>query len=1154
MTWPRLFVVVMVAGIFAACESSRPAPMFSRLPSSATGITFANEIEGRPDRHVLNYTYLYNGGGVAAGDVNGDGRTDLYFTASMGPNALYLNQGDFRFEDVTEAAGVQDTTGWTTGVTMADVNGDGHLDIYVCKSGTIGAPHRANKLYVNAGDGTFTERAAAYGLAATAYSTHATFFDYDRDGDLDLYLLNNPPIRDARISARPTLQQRRTYANDQLYRNEMDASGRGRFVNVTDQSGLVTDEIGFGLSATVSDINQDGWPDVYVANDFNVEDRLYMNQGDGTFDESIHDGLDHISRSSMGSDIADYNNDGRPDIFVADMLPEDNRRQKLLNVGQRSLVEYQYVRNTLQLNNGDESFSEIGRLAGVASTDWSWATLFADFDLDGHKDLYVTNGIRYDYTNMDFQFSDYVPALQEGGMDDADLYALVENIPSTPIPNYLFRNRGDLTFETVSAAWGVDQPGFSNGAAYADLNNDGALDLVVNNIDEAAWIYRNNARTQTDHRFLRVALEGADQNPFGIGATVRVSGPEEGPFVQEMIMARGFQSSVEPVLTFGLGTADTVDVTVTWPDQTRQTLAAVPANQTITLRQDAAQPMDRSPASDPSSRPVRSIASESRGLTFRHKENPYEDYRNEPLVPHMLARLGPALARGDANGDGRDDVFVGGATDQPSALFVQRADGSFRPVSIAAFDADASYEDVAATFVDVDGDGHQDLYVVSGGREAVRPEAYQDRLYINDGTGQFTAAPDRLPPVESSGGAVAAHDYDEDGDVDLFVGGRVRSVGYPLSPRSYLLENTGGRFRDVTAQGAEALQRPGMVTDAHWTNLVGDDARELVIAGEWMPIRVFQRNGAGGFAEITDSLGLSRSNGWWNRLGIVDFDGDGDLDVIAGNRGENVQIGAQPEAPASIYAADFDRDRSIEPIMSHYVDGTEVPVPRRDRLVDELSLLEARFPTYASYTEATMDEVLIREQWEQAQRFVAYTFTTSLFEQQEDGTFRHHALPIEAQFSPTRGMVIRDLNGDDRPDVLLAGNDFTVRMPWGPSDAGKGLLLLNRGNLNFKAVRSLESGFFAPGDVRDLLAVETSDGPLVLVGNNDGPLELFRIDGFDDALAARSIPSHPLKRPSHSGSLDLDWYDARCGLSLALLGRFAADWGLGATGLCPGGR
>jgi len=1095
--WTPVFVVGLLA-LLVGCAGGDSESMFSRLPSDSTGITFANEIEGRPDRHVLNYTYLYNGGGVAAGDVNGDGRPDLYFTANMGPNALYLNQGNFRFEEVTETAGVVDSVGWTTGVTMADVNGDGHLDIYVSKSGTIGSPHRANKLYVNDGDGTFTERAAEYGLDATAYSTHATFFDYDRDGDLDLYLLNNPPIRDSRMGVRSTLGQRREYQNDQLFRNEGDSSGTPQFEEVTEEAGLVTDAIGFGLSATVSDVNGDGWPDVYVANDFNVEDRLYVNQGDGTFDEVIHEWVDHISRSSMGADIADYNNDGRPDIFVADMLPADNRRRKLLNVGQQSRTDYQYVRNTLQLNNGAVgpdsagSFSEIGRLAGVEATDWSWAALFADVDLDGHQDLYVTNGIRYDYTNMDFQFSSYVPALKEKGMSEEDLYTLVDSIPSTPIPNYLFRNEGDLTFEKVGAKWGLGQKGFSNGAAYADLNNDGALDLVVNNIDEEAWIYRNNARRRTDRHYLQVELAGAGENRLGVGAKVRVHAPGIDTLYREMTMARGFQSSVPSRLHFGLGTADTVDVTVTWPDRTRQTRTGVAANQTITLRQTAAAPAGPRPEA-PSSRPVQPADASETGLAFTHEENPYEDYRNEPLMPRMLARLGPALARGDVNGDGREDVFVGGAAGQRAALFVQRADGTFRRASVEAFDADARFEDVAATFADVNGDGREDLYVVSGGRAEVRAEAYQDRLYLNDGDGTLTDATDRLPTIESSGGTVAAHDYDDDGDTDLFVGGRVRAAGYPLAPRSYLLENTGGTFRDGTDRVAEALRRPGMVADARWVDLTGNETAELVLAGEWMPIRVFGRGENGTFTEITDSLGLSRTDGWWNRLRVADLDGDGDHDLVAGNWGENVQMDAGPDTPVSVYADDFNRDGAVEPILSHYVDGTEYPVSRRDRLVNELSLLQARFPTYTAYAEATMDEVLTSQQREAATRLRAYTFTTSLFEQTDDGTFTRHDLPTEAQFSPTRGIVVHDVNDDDRPDLLLAGNDFTVRKPWGPSDAGKGVLLVNRGDFSFAPRRPAESGFYAPGDVRNLLLVPTADRPLVVVGNNDAPLGLVEL-------------------------------------------------------------
>jgi hypothetical protein len=1107
-TWTRFLFVCALAGLLGACGvPDRRNTLFTQLPADSTSITFVNDVEDTVDRHVLNFPYIYNGGGVAAGDVNNDGRPDLYFTANMGPNKLYLNEGNFQFRDVTAQAGVQDTTGWTTGVTMADVNGDGALDIYVCRAGTVGADHRRNQLYINDGDGTFTEQAAAYGLDASAYSVHASFFDYDRDGDLDLYLLNNPPIRDSRVSTQPTSRQRRTFENDQLFRND-----DGTFVDVTTSSGLRHDAIGFGLSATVSDVNQDGWPDVYVANDYDVEDRLYINQQDGTFEDRIHQWTDHMARSSMGADIADYNNDGRPDIFVADMLPEDNRRQKLLNITHRPSVteNFQFQRNVLQLHNGpvdprsgpDGGFSEIGQLAGVSNTGWSWAALFGDFDLDGHKDLFVSNGVRYDHTNMDFQFADYIPALMNASTSQQELYRLVQEMPSTPIPNYIFRNRGDLTFETASAEWGVAQKGFSNGAAYADLDGDGDLDLVVNNIDDAAWVYRNTAAETTDRHYLRVALEGTDANRFGIGATVTVTTPDGKTFFQEMMPARGFQSSVEPVLTFGLGTADTVDVSVTWPDQTQQHRSSVPADQTLTLDQGVAQPAEPAP-SPPSDARLTRVSAEARGLDVTHQENSYEDYRDEALMPHMLARLGPALARGDVNGDGREDVFVGGAREQPASLFVQQADGSFTAASVDAFADHAAFEDVAATFLDVNGDGHDDLYVVSGGRSQVLAEDYQDRVYLNDGTGMLEAAPRVLPKIGSSGGTVAAHDYDGDGDPDLFVGGRVRATAYPLPPQSYLLENTGGAFEDVTDQVAPALRRPGMVTDAHWGDLTGDGRKELVLAGEWMPIRVFRHEGDGTFTERTEALGFDRSDGWWYRLALVDVDGDGALDVLGGNRGRNHQIQATPDAPASVYAADFDDDGDIEPIMSHYIDGTEYPVPRRGLLMDELSMFRVRYQSYASYADATMDDVLTADQWEMAESFRAYTFSSSVFEQQDDGTFTRRDLPVEAQFSPTRGMVVRDVNGDDRPDVLLAGNDFTRHRYWGPSDAGKGLLLINRGDFAFEVQRASTSGFYAPGDVRDLLPVSTSDASLVLVGNNDASLDLFELPPPPEEVATR---------------------------------------------------
>jgi hypothetical protein len=1063
---------------------------------------FVNEVDDTVERHVLNFPYIYNGGGIAAGDVNGDGRPDLYFTANMGANKLYLNRGGFRFEDVTDAAGVRDEEGWTTGVTMADINADGLLDIYVCKAGNIGDDHRRNKLYINNGDSTFTDRAAEYGLDAAAYSVHATFFDYDRDGDLDVYLLNNPPIRDSRVSVQPTLQQRRAFADDQLFRNDRDTDGNIQFVDVTEEAGLKQEVIGYGLNATVSDVNQDGWPDIYVANDYEPEDRLYINRGNGTFRDEIHTWIDHMPRSSMGADIADYDNDGWTDIYVLDMLPEDNRRQKLLNLNQRPSVNknYQFQRNMLQLNNGNGTFSEIGQLAGVASTDWSWAALFADFDLDGFKDLYVTNGIRYDHTDMDFQFMDYLPALTDEETSDEGLYKLVQEMPATPIPNYIYRNRGDLTFEKKSQAWGIAQKGFSNGAAYADFDGDGDLDLVVNNIDDPAWIYRNETVERSGAHYLRVKMEGAGGNRFGIGANVTVRTPDGKTFYQEVQPARGFQSSVEPALTFGLGSADSVEVTVIWPNQARQRIVDVRANQTITLRQADAAPFESEPASSAEKRIVEA-QSDRRGAIFTHQENPYEDYRDEPLMPHMLSRLGPALARGDVNGDGRDDVFVGGARGQTAALFVQRANGTFSHASVEAFEVDKTFEDVAATFFDANNDGHQDLYVVTGGRSEVLPASYRDRLYLNDGTGALEAAPNALPPVESSGGSVAAHDYDGDGDIDLFVGGRVDVLEYPFSPRSYLLKNRDGTFEDVTAQASEALLQPGMVADAHWYDLNGNGTHELILAGEWMPIRVFQYDGEGAFTEITEPLGLTKSNGWWNRLIVADLDGDGDTDIMGGNRGLNAQVQAQPDAPASMYAADFDQDGGIEPIMSHYIDGVEYPVERYGRLIDQLAMFRVRFQTYESYAEATMDDVLTQEQWEMAEHFVAYTFTTSIFEQRDDGTLVRHDLPTEAQFAPTRGIVVRDVNGDELPDLVLAGNDFTIRLPWGPSDAGNGVVLLNQGDLTFEPLRSRESGFFAPGDVRDLMVVDTRSGSLLFVANNNAPLEVFRFDASTEALA-----------------------------------------------------
>ncbi len=1111
MLHPRL-VFLLAAVLFAsppaALGQSRPDALFTPLPASETGISFSNDLEEDADVNVLAYEYLYNGGGVAAGDLTGNGLPDLYFTSNQGANALYLNEGDFQFRKATEQAGVTDRDGWTTGVTMADVNGDGRLDLYVSRSGWMDDPDaRRNKLYIHRGtdeDGVpqFEERAADYGLDSPAQSTHASFFDYDRDGDLDLYLLNHPAERyQGRAQLDAARDANDPMAGDKLYRND-DST----FVDVTAEAGIESSALGYGLSVTVSDVNRDGWPDLYVANDYMADDLLYVNQGDGTFENRIRSWLDHTSYSSMGSDISDVTNDGRPDIYTLDMLPEERPRQKLLKGPEdfefyrdlRSRGYYrQYMRNMLHRNNGDGTFSEIGQLAGVSNTDWSWASLFADFDLDGHKDLFVTNGYRRDYTNLDFLNSvlfesiDYLKYTnaENPASIDVDLYGLTQQMPSTPIPNYLFRNNGDLTFENVRSDWNVDQEGFSTGAAYVDLNNDGALDLVVNNINQEAFVYRNEAREQTDHHFLSVELDGPADNSFGVGATVEVATPEGRTFYQELVPARGFQSSVEPALHFGVGTADTVSVTVSWPDQTTETRTGVATNQTVTLDRVDARPKESSPRE--TSDPLLANVTDERGLDYVHRENPLVDFEKEPLLPHMLSRTGPALAQADVTGNGRADVFVGGARGQPAALFLQQPDGSFEEATPSVFSTHRGFEDTDATFLDVDGDGHQDLYVVSGGKGARGGSGYQDRVYLNDGSGDLQYAPEALPTIESSGGTVATHDFDGDGKTDLFVGGRVWPGEYPLPPKSHLLKNTGGQFEDVTTDIAPLLFKPGMVTDALWDDLDDDGTTELVITGEWMSIRVF-RPGDLLFEDVTEELGFDDTEGWWNTLAAADLTGDGQTELVAGNRGRNAPVQATPEAPAAVYAADFARDGPTDPILTHVFDGNEYPIYWHDTLVEAIPPFENRFDTYEDYATASMDDLLTEREQEAARRLTASTFETSVFAR-EDGAFRRHALPLEAQFAPIHGLAIRDVNDDGRPDLLLAGNDFTVRPQWGRADAEKGTVLLNRGSLQFDALQSRESGFYAPKDVRDLLFVGDGADSLLLVGNNNAALSAFSI-------------------------------------------------------------
>src|SRR5437773_1423437 len=943
--------VCLLAGCSGAARSANAPPadgrLFTLLPSSYTGVRFENRLTDTRDLNVFTYRNYYNGGGVALGDLTGDGLPEIVLTSNQGGTRLYLNEGKFHFRDVTAEAGLH-SQGWTTGVTLADVNADGRLDIYVCNAGNVTNENgklRANELYINQGlnaDGvpTFVEQAAAYGVADAGYSTQAVFFDYDRDGDLDLFVINSSPRPVASMPFNNTRNARDPLGGAKLYRND-----GGHFVDVSQQAGIYGSEIGLGLGLVVSDVNRDGWPDIYVANDFFERDYLYINNGDGTFAERLEQEMPYISLSSMGLDIADVNNDGWPDVYVADMLPDDEQRLKTtasfetwhrLESELRNDFYYQFTRNMLHLNNGNGTFSDIGQLAGVARTDWSWSVLMADLDLDGYKDIYVTNGLAKDETSQDYIafLANRETMVQATSSGRVDFRRLIDAMSSTKLPNYAFHNRGDLTFSNESAAWGLDTLSFSNGAAYGDLDGDGALDLVVNNVNQEAFVYRNNARTLTQNRFLQVRLEGAGANRFAIGAKVTLwSGTRQ--FFQELEPTRGFQSSVDYILTFGVGQRDTLDsVKVEWPGREGRVslLTKVATNQRLTVRQSEAV-VPRAP-SPQSLTPLFTDVTDQVGLPYTHRENEFVDFDREPLIPKLLSTEGPMVAVADVNGDGLDDMFIGGAKGQAGRLLVQQPDGRFVSTNEKLLEQDRLSEDLGAVFFDADGDGRPDLYVVSGGSELAssRDPALQDRPYLNDGRGRVGKAIGSLPPEDVSGSRVVAADYDGDGDVDLFVGGRLVPWHYGEARRSLLLQNDGrGHFTDVTKRLAPELERVGMVTDAVWRDVDGDGRPDLIVVGEWMPITVFHNAGGGKLVRVK-TPGLEHSEGWWNRIVAGDFTGHGRVDFIVGNLGLNTRFQASETEPVTMYVHDFDGNGVTDQIVSVYNHGTSYPIALRDEL------------------------------------------------------------------------------------------------------------------------------------------------------------------------------------------------------------------------------
>ena len=1102
-TKTNLIIHTLLFILTLSCQT-QPHTLFTLLPPQETGVDFENTLSENDTFNILNYLYYYNGGGVAIGDLNNDGLPDLYFTANEQPNRLYLNQGNFHFIDITEPAQVGGLPGWTTGVTMADVNGDGWLDIYVSQLGSHEGVSGRNQLYINDADTsqgypTFTERAAEFGLDQQTFATQASFFDYDNDGDLDVYLLNHT-VHSSDTYVPAARGRRPTPQGDQLLRND-----DGHFVNVSQAAGIYQSLVGYGLSVSVADLNQDGWLDIYVGNDFHENDYLYYNNGDGTFRESIAEAVGHTSRFSMGSDIADFNNDTYLDIMSLDMKPEDAYTQRI-SAGEDPYDIYefklsygyhhQYARNALQLYTPVSPFeggrgvlgargvySEIAQLAGVAATDWSWSALFADLDNDGWKDLYITNGILRRPNNLDYirylSNQDVQKAMQQGNMTES--VGLIHKMPSDKIPNYAYQNNRDLTFSNQATAWGLAQLGFSNGSAYGDLDNDGDLDLVVNNVNAPAFVYRNNTNEQKNHHFLKIRSVGGGGNRWGVGTKVWLHTGDSVQY-QELMPTRGFQSSVEPLFHFGLGARTAIDsVVVVWPDARQQTLTGVAANQTFVVKQSDAQ--QRHAYTKKQKKTLFAPWASSDTALFRHQENDFAAFNREPFLPHALSEEGPALAVGDANGDGREDIFVGGAAQQPSRLLLQTAKGKFASIDDSLWQTERAYEDVAAAWLDVDADNDLDLYVGSAGNE-YDAKALADRLYLNDGTGHLQRADDALPPVYENTSCVAPYDLDHDGDLDIFVGSRGVSGKYGLNSKSYVLENDGtGHFTAV------ALPVEGMVTGAAWTDYDRDGWKDLVVVGEWMPITLL-KNEAGSL-RLASPPSLENTNGWWNSVATSsDLDGDGDEDWVVGNLGRNSVIQASQDEPVSLYVNDFDDNGSLDPILTFYQQGTEQSILTKDELAKRIPRLRKN-TTYAAYAKAPMQEWFPAAQWEKALVKKAYVLASSWVENKGADGFVVHPLPVEAQFAPVRAILIRDFDQDGHQDLLLAGNAYAVDPKQGRYDASYGWWLKGKGDGEFEVVPAEESGVVISGQVANMAFLLSAD--LVVVAENDDAIELWEV-------------------------------------------------------------
>ena len=1081
--------------------------LFTLLPENKTNIYFDNRLTPSNEYNIFKYRNFYQGGGVGLGDINNDGLLDIYLTANMQPNKLYLNKGDFVFEDITESAGVAGKQMWSSGVSMVDINADGWLDIYVCNSGNISGDNKLNELFVNNGDGTFTDRAQEMGIADKGFSTHAAFFDFDKDGDLDLYQLNNSYRSIGSFNLKENDRPIRDHlGGDKLYRND-----DGIFKDISEEAGIYGSVIGFGLGVAVADLNNDGWQDIYISNDFFERDYIYMNNGDGTFTESLTNLVKATSLTSMGVDIADLTGDGYPEIFVNDMLPETDDRYKTTMTFEnwdkyqnnvRNGYYHQFTRNTLQLNNGlvkgaDLSFSEVGRMANVEATDWSWTALLTDLDNNGDKDIFITNGIDRDILDQDF--IQYIANEEVTKMvvkkEGVDYYKLLDLIPSHLVPNYAYAGNGRLKFNNVTKEWGLDKPSSSNGAAYGDLDNDGDLDLIVNNVNQPVFVYKNNSDTVLGNNYLKLNLVGELQNIQAVGAKVTVKVGDK-MYWQEQFLNRGFQSSVDNRMNFGLGNATMVDtLKVQWYYGKETVLVNVNVNQTLDLYESKAfVSLGQKLNNDKS---IFEELSSLNGLNFKHQEEAFVDFDQSRLLFHMSTTEGAKISIADVNGDGLDDLFFCGGKNQTAELFNQTKK-SFVSSNHKVFNKNKKSEDIASLFFDADSDGDLDLYVASGSSEfAASSFSLVDRLYLNDGKGNYKISSQSLPVViPQNTSTVSAADYDKDGDLDLFVGVRMKSNNYGIPQTSFLLENNGsGNFKSVTEEKASGLIEIGMVTDALWVDIDNDNDKDLIVVGEWMGVKCFE-NDAGNFEDISHKLGLSDTKGWWNKIITSDFNYDGRPDFVLGNHGLNSRFNASKEQPIYSYVNDFDQNGDIEQILCQFNGGTSFPMILRHDLVAQLPILKKNILKYHDYKGKTINDLFSKKQLEASIVNKVNMLESIILLSTEHNKYKIEKLPLEAQLAPVYAIIAKDFDSDGLIDIITAGNLYGVKPEVGRYDASYGAFLKGNGKGTFQSVPMDISGLVLHGEIRDLQFLNFGGEKILVVTRTNDKPQFFKINSM----------------------------------------------------------